>query len=42
VRIDWILSRGIPQVDWEEIVLFEKNGQYPSDHFPVAALLRWH
>lgn len=36
-RIDWILGRGITQTFWSEVVLFKKDGQYPSDHFPVGA-----
>jgi endonuclease/exonuclease/phosphatase family metal-dependent hydrolase len=38
-RIDWILIRGASQVQRCEIVQFEKEGQYPSDHFPVVAWL---
>jgi endonuclease/exonuclease/phosphatase family metal-dependent hydrolase len=41
IRIDWILSRGVAKINWEEIVVFEKNGQYPSDHLPVAAQIQW-
>jgi endonuclease/exonuclease/phosphatase family metal-dependent hydrolase len=40
-RIDWILARGPVEAVSTEIVTFSKNGQYPSDHFPVAAWLRW-
>jgi endonuclease/exonuclease/phosphatase family metal-dependent hydrolase len=39
-RIDWILARGPVEVDAAEIVTFQQNGQYPSDHFPVAVWLR--
>jgi endonuclease/exonuclease/phosphatase family metal-dependent hydrolase len=39
VRIDWILTRGAVDVERTEIVTFAKDGQYPSDHFPVAAWL---
>jgi endonuclease/exonuclease/phosphatase family metal-dependent hydrolase len=39
-RIDWILSRGRWLVDAAEVVTFAVNGQFPSDHFPVAAWLR--
>ena len=39
VRIDWILVRGKATVDRSEIVTFSKDGQYPSDHFPVVAWL---
>jgi endonuclease/exonuclease/phosphatase family metal-dependent hydrolase len=36
-RIDWILARGDITTDKAEIVTFAKGGQYPSDHFPIAA-----
>ncbi|MBM3836834.1 MAG: endonuclease/exonuclease/phosphatase family protein [Verrucomicrobia bacterium] len=39
-RIDWILARGPVAADATEIVTFQKDGQYPSDHFPVVAWLR--
>jgi len=39
-RIDWILSRGRVHADWARIITMERNGQYPSDHFPVIASLR--
>jgi endonuclease/exonuclease/phosphatase family metal-dependent hydrolase len=39
-RIDWILARGKVSVDAEEIVTFSRDGQFPSDHCPVAAWLR--
>ncbi len=39
VRIDWILARGPVTAERTEIVTFAKDGQYPSDHFPVAAWL---
>lgn len=39
-RIDWILVRGAVTADDVEIVTFQRDGQYPSDHFPVAATLR--
>lgn len=39
-RIDWILARGAAEVDWSEIVTFARDGQFPSDHFPVVARLR--
>jgi endonuclease/exonuclease/phosphatase family metal-dependent hydrolase len=38
-RIDWILLRGDAKVRASEIVIFEKDGQFPSDHFPVVAWL---
>ena len=40
VRIDWILTRGAFTVDSAEIVTFSRDGQFPSDHFPVVARLR--
>lgn len=39
-RIDWILARGGVVVGREEIVTFSRDGQFPSDHFPVVARLR--
>ncbi|WP_433324186.1 endonuclease/exonuclease/phosphatase family protein [Spirillospora sp. CA-294931] len=36
-RIDWILSRGRVTTDWSEIDPFQKDGLYPSDHYPVVA-----
>jgi endonuclease/exonuclease/phosphatase family metal-dependent hydrolase len=39
VRIDWILVRGAVTVEKTEIVTYSENGQYPSDHFPVAVWL---
>jgi len=40
VRIDWILSRGDVSVDKIEINTFSRDGQFPSDHFPVVASVR--
>jgi endonuclease/exonuclease/phosphatase family metal-dependent hydrolase len=40
-RIDWILIRGPVNCHATEIVTFHRDGQYPSDHFPVVAWLRW-
>lgn len=40
IRIDWILTRGTVQVDKTEIVTCSQDGQFPSDHFPVAAWLK--
>lgn len=40
-RIDWILTRGPVAADKIEIVTFSADGQYPSDHFPVIAWIRW-
>jgi endonuclease/exonuclease/phosphatase family metal-dependent hydrolase len=39
-RIDWILSRGAVTADEAEIVTFSRDGQYPSDHFPIVAWLK--
>jgi endonuclease/exonuclease/phosphatase family metal-dependent hydrolase len=41
VRIDWILTRGKVSVDAEEIDTFSRDGQFPSDHCPVIAWLRF-
>jgi endonuclease/exonuclease/phosphatase family metal-dependent hydrolase len=38
-RIDWILFRGNWKVTRAETVTFERNGRFPSDHFPVLAVL---
>jgi endonuclease/exonuclease/phosphatase family metal-dependent hydrolase len=35
-RIDWILTRNVPAPEWIEIGTCEKDGQFPSDHFPVT------
>jgi endonuclease/exonuclease/phosphatase family metal-dependent hydrolase len=37
-RIDWILTRGA-SAKWIEIITCAKDGQFPSDHFPVATEL---
>ena len=39
-RIDWILVRGGVEVERAAISTFSRNGQFPSDHFPVLAKLR--
>jgi endonuclease/exonuclease/phosphatase family metal-dependent hydrolase len=39
-RIDWILTRGTLTVDSIEIATHSRDGQFPSDHFPVTARLR--
>jgi len=39
-RIDWILARGAVAVERAEIVAFQRDGQFPSDHFPVVAWVR--
>lgn len=38
-RIDWILCRGPFTVLQFETVTYNENGRYPSDHYPVAAVL---
>ena len=40
-RIDWILTRGAVQTERTQIVDFQKDGQYPSDHFPLVTWLRF-
>jgi endonuclease/exonuclease/phosphatase family metal-dependent hydrolase len=40
-RIDWILLRGGAQVEAAEVVTFSQDGQFPSDHFPVMAWLKF-
>ena len=40
-RIDWILTRGDFVAEWIEIVTFSRDGQFPSDHFPVITSLAW-
>lgn len=40
-RIDWILTHGPIRTDAIQIVDFSRDGQYPSDHFPVVAWLHW-
>ncbi len=36
-RIDWILYGGPLDFKGAEILTFNENGRYPSDHFPVVA-----
>ncbi len=38
-RIDWILYRGPFEVLTAATVTFNEDGRYPSDHFPVFAVL---
>ena len=38
-RVDWILVGGEVDVRWVETVLYNDDGRYPSDHYPVAARL---
>ena len=40
-RIDWILYRGPWRVLSVETIADNEQGRYPSDHFPVAAVLEW-
>lgn len=39
-RIDWILSTPQFQVKDVQIIHYQENGHYPSDHFPVQATLK--
>jgi endonuclease/exonuclease/phosphatase family metal-dependent hydrolase len=39
-RIDWILTRGNISAESAEIFTFSKDGQYPSDHFPIFTRLK--
>ena len=36
-RIDWLLYRGMLSVKLCETVIYNENGHYPSDHYPVFA-----
>lgn len=36
-RIDWILAKGSVKANTIEILDYYKNGQFPSDHYPVMA-----
>lgn len=38
-RIDWILFRGAFTASYAEAVMDHVEGRYPSDHFPVLAVL---
>jgi len=38
-RIDWIMYRGPFSVAFAETVTYNENGRYPSDHYPVFAVL---
>jgi endonuclease/exonuclease/phosphatase family metal-dependent hydrolase len=40
-RIDWVLTRGPVETVATQIITCSQNGQYPSDHFPVVAWLKW-
>lgn len=39
-RIDWIFTRGKVTVTSAEISTYSHNGQFPSDHFPVTAVVK--
>lgn len=39
-RIDWILTRGSLVTSRCETVTYNRDGRYPSDHFPVVAALQ--
>lgn len=39
-RIDWILTRGPITCQAVEINTYTRDGEYPSDHYPVTAWLR--
>jgi len=39
-RIDWIIYRGPITVSHCETVIYNEDGRYPSDHFPVFATLQ--
>ncbi|MBN1997335.1 endonuclease/exonuclease/phosphatase family protein [candidate division KSB1 bacterium] len=40
-RIDWILYRGKVRFVKLSIVDFQRQDQYPSDHFPVVGWIKW-
>lgn len=40
-HIDWILARGPVVAEAAELVTYSRDGQFPSDHFPVLARIRW-
>lgn len=40
-RIDWILFRGPVEVLSASINSFSRDRQFPSDHLPVTAVVRW-
>jgi len=39
-RIDWILTQGPITVESCETVLYNEDGRYPSDHYPVFAKVK--
>lgn len=40
-RIDWILVRGAAIVESAGVIELSRDGQFPSDHFPVVAQIRF-
>jgi endonuclease/exonuclease/phosphatase family metal-dependent hydrolase len=40
-RIDWILARRPAAVTQAAVVSYDEHAQYPSDHFPVTATVRF-
>ena len=40
-RIDWILFRGFARAAQVETVDKNEGGRYPSDHFPIFAVLEF-
>jgi endonuclease/exonuclease/phosphatase family metal-dependent hydrolase len=40
-RIDWVLVNESAKVESAEIIMTQINGQYPSDHFPVTAIVNF-
>lgn len=41
-RIEWVVHSAQFKPVSATIVHANKNGRYPSDHFPVTAVLQWH
>lgn len=41
-RIDWILFKGGLTAQRAETVVYTKKGRYPSDHFPVVAVIAFN
>jgi endonuclease/exonuclease/phosphatase family metal-dependent hydrolase len=39
-RIDWIFTRGEVKAEQPEVIRFNKDGQYPSDHYAVATRVK--
>lgn len=39
-RIDWIFTHGKATVTSAEISTYSRDGQFPSDHFPVTAIIK--